>query len=80
MATIHFSSGLARYTGGVEVLAVDAPRVRELVAALTERFPELTDPLEIMAVAIDGAILHDADYARLSPESEVHFVPRIAGG
>jgi hypothetical protein len=33
-----------------------------------------------LAVAIDGEIHSDADYLPLTTHSEVHFVPRIAGG
>jgi hypothetical protein len=33
-----------------------------------------------MAVAIDGQIHHDADYERVEQRTEVHFVPRVAGG
>lgn len=80
MATVHFSGSLARYTGGVETLTVDATRVRELVHEVTERFPDLTEPLEIMAVAVDGQVYQEAEYLSLSPESEIHFVPQIAGG
>lgn len=80
MATIFFSSGLTPYTGGVESLTVDAPRVHELLEAVLERFPALREPLEIMVVAVDGQVHHQADYLPLSARSEVHLVPRIAGG
>jgi hypothetical protein len=80
VATIYFSSGLARYTNGVESLAIDAPRVRELLLAVIERFPALAGPLELMAVAVDGEIHQHADYLALTPQSEVHLVPRISGG
>jgi molybdopterin converting factor small subunit len=80
LATVHFSSGLARYTGGVTSVTVHAPRVLELVQAVTERFPELTDPLEIMAIAVDGEVHQRPEYMKLTAESEIHFVPQIAGG
>jgi molybdopterin converting factor small subunit len=80
MATVHFSSGLARYTGGLETVAVEAPRVRELKLALANRFPSLGEQLEQMAVAINGQIHTDADYEALDPDAEIHFVPRLAGG
>jgi hypothetical protein len=69
-----------QFTGGVETLAVDAPRIHELMLALTERFPDLAGPLAEMAVAIDGEIHHDAGYQKLGPDSEIHLIPRIAGG
>jgi hypothetical protein len=80
MATVYFSSGLSRYTDGLESLSIDAPRVRELMLAVVERFPALAGPLELMAVAVDGEIHQHADYLALSPHSEVHLVPRISGG
>jgi molybdopterin converting factor small subunit len=80
VAVIFFSSGLARYTGGVDSMTVDAPRVADLLKAVIERFPDLEKPLEIMTVAVDGEIHHQPDYLALTPASEVHLVPRISGG
>lgn len=80
MATVHLPSGLTQYTGGIDEMTVDAPRVRELMLALAERFPGLADQLERMAVAIDGNIYPDAPYHKLTPTSEVYLLPRIAGG
>lgn len=80
MATIHFSASLAEYTGGVESMTLDAPRVRELMQAVKERFPALSDALEIMAVAVDGEIHQEPEYLKLAADSEICFVPRIAGG
>jgi molybdopterin converting factor small subunit len=80
VATIYFSSGLARFTGGVESLVVDASRVRDLLQIVLERFPALAEPLETMSIAVDGQIYQHADFLELSPTSEIHLVPRIAGG
>lgn len=80
MAKVHFSSGMARFTGGVESVTVDAPRVRELLVAVTERFPDLADPLEVMAIAVDGEVHQNPEYTKLTDESEIHFVPQVAGG
>ena len=80
MATIYFVSGLERYTGGVESLTVDAPRVRELMETVTECFPALKEPLEFMSIAVDGEIHQHPDYLKLLPDSEVYLVPRISGG
>ncbi len=80
VATIYFSSSLSRYTGGVDSLTVDAPRVQELMQAVIERFPDLAEPLAIMSVAVDGEIHQHPEYLELSDTSEVHLVPRISGG
>jgi len=77
---VHFPSALTRHTAGLEQVTVDAPRVKELLAALVARFPGLELELGDMAVAIDGDVRPDAEYERLSPLSEIYFVPRIAGG
>ena len=80
MATVHLPSGLTRHTGGVETVDVDAARVPELLAALRDRFPQIADRLEEMAVAIDGEIYADPGYQPLRADSEVDLIPRIAGG
>ncbi len=80
MAVVHFSSTLLRYTGGLEQVTVEAPRVKELLAVLVARFPGLELELGDLAVAIDGDVRPDAAYEVLSPLSEIYFVPRIAGG
>jgi hypothetical protein len=80
VATVHFSRSLRQYTGGVASFDVEAGRVLELVRSLSERFPQLTAPLEIMAISVDGEIYPEPEYVELSPESEVHLVPKIPGG
>ena len=80
MATIYFSAALTDFTGGVESLTVDVGRVREFMQAVTERFPDLADPIAIMAIAVDGEVYQEPDYLKLGADSEIHFVPRIAGG
>jgi molybdopterin converting factor small subunit len=80
MATIHFSSDLSAHTGGLEMVAIPAPRVHELLEALVSRFPALAPAVERMAVAVDGEIYQDAEYVPLQPDSEVYLVPRTVGG
>lgn len=80
MAIVHLPSGLAQYTGGVDTVTIDAPRVPELFAALRRRFPDLALQLDEVAVAIDGVIYQDPGYQTLRSDSDVHLVPRISGG
>ena len=81
MARVFLSNEMLSGTGGLDVVTIDAPRVHELILELVNRFPRLNaDMFNRLAVAIDGEIHNDADYLPLSPDSEVHFVPRIAGG
>jgi len=80
MAIVYLPQSLTAYTDGQIEITIDAPRVLELRAALDRRFPGIQAELEQMAVAIDGQIHNDADYQRVDQSTEVHFVPRIAGG
>ena len=80
MATVHFSSGLRRYTEGAEEIRVEVASVRELMRALNERYPKLREALESLAIAIDGQIINDPLLETLAPDAEVHFLPPIGGG
>lgn len=80
MAIVHLPADLSRRADGQEVLEIDAPRIQELMTALGERFPGLSQSLEQCAVAIDGVVYGEASYRRLEPTTEVHFIPRVAGG
>lgn len=80
MPVVHFSSALTRHTGGLEQITIEAPRVKELLAALITQFPGLELELGELAVAIDGEVRPDAAYEPLTPLSEIYFVPKIAGG
>jgi hypothetical protein len=80
MATVHLPSGLTQFTGGLSVVDIDAPRVVDLLTSLVERFPDLAPQLDEIAVAIDGEIYQDPGYQPVRATSDVHLVPRIAGG
>jgi sulfur-carrier protein len=77
---VHLPSGLTEFTGGVAEVEVDAHRVNDLLTSLAQRFPGIADQLTEMAVAIDGEVYQEPGYQPLEPSSEVHLVPRIAGG
>ena len=80
MATVYFPSDLTACTGGVDRVAIDAPRVHELMLALVERFPDIAPRLATIAVAIDGDIYNDAEFVQIAATSEIYLVPRITGG
>jgi molybdopterin synthase sulfur carrier subunit len=80
MATVHLPSAFRPFTGGLDAVIIDATRVHDLLIALATRFPALAGQLEEMAVAVDGEIYQDPGYQPLHPDSEVHLVPRVAGG
>jgi molybdopterin converting factor small subunit len=71
---------LTRFTGGVAVVELEASRVSDALEMLAARYPALGPQLEEMAVAIDGEIYQQPGYQPIGPASEIHLVPRIAGG
>lgn len=81
MARIRLSSSLAPYTEGVLELELDVANVRQLFAALGERYPELRAHLEGgIAVAIDDEIYQDALLQPINRDSDVILITKIAGG
>jgi sulfur-carrier protein len=80
VATVHLPSALRQYANGLESFTIEAPRVPELLKELRDRFPQIADQIDEMAIAIDGEIYQDPGYQPLRADSDVHFVPRIAGG
>ena len=80
MATVHLPSGLRQFSDGIETVQIDASHAHGLLAALATRFPAMAAALDDMAVAIDGDIYTQPGYQPVRPESEVHLLPRIAGG
>lgn len=81
MARVHFTGNFRRLAGGDIEVSVDASTVSELLVRLGERYPALAPHLdEGVAFAIDGEIHQDALFAPIAPDSEVHLMPKIAGG
>ena len=81
MARISLSSSLTPFSGGESQLELEVANVRQLFAALGERYAELRPYLEAdLAVAIDGEIYQDALLQPIAGDSEVFLFPRIAGG
>lgn len=82
MATIHLGATLCRpFCGDVRVVEVDVATIGQLIKALDAKFPGLGKQIdESMAVAIDGEIFQDTLIHPIKPNSEVHLIPKIAGG
>jgi sulfur-carrier protein len=81
MARIKLTRNLTQFTGGESELELDAGNIRQLLAQLGARYPALAPHLgDGIAVAIDGEIFQDAWLEPIPPDSEVHLIPRIAGG
>jgi molybdopterin converting factor small subunit len=81
LAQVVIPRALRGRTGGLERVEVDAPDVRRLLAELERRYPGLRELLtRDLAVAIDGEIHPEPLLEPVGPASEVHFLPRVAGG
>ena len=81
MARVVFTGNFRRYTGGDAEAEIEAANVRDLLTKLGERYPALAPHLdEGTALAIDGEIHQGALFSRIGPDSDVHLMPRIAGG
>ncbi len=73
--------------GGAEWLDVPGSSVREVIAALDARFPGLGralaegDSLRAgLSVVVDGSVSAGGLLEKVSPDSEIHFLPAIGGG
>lgn len=66
---------------GAERVTLAAGNLRGLLRALEANFPGFREQLgPRFAVAIDGDIRSDADFDPLGEETEVTFLPPLAGG
>jgi sulfur-carrier protein len=81
MARVVLTQGLTQFTGGEREFELEVSNVHQLLRLLGDRYPALAPHLEEgVAVAIDGEIYQDAWLEPIPPASEVHVIPKIAGG
>ncbi len=81
MARVVFTGSFRRFADGDVETEVDAAHVSDLLDKLGARYPALAPHLdEGIALAIDGEIHQDALFSRIQLDSEVHLMPKIAGG
>ena len=81
MVQVVINGNLRQFTGGENELELQAETIRQLLRQLGERHPGLKPHLEDgIAVAIDGTIYQDAWLEPIPVGSEVHLMPKIAGG
>jgi molybdopterin converting factor small subunit len=72
---------MLRELTGSERVTLSAGNLRGLLRALESHYPGFRDRLgPRYAVAIDGDIRSDADFDPLGDETEVTFLPPLAGG
>jgi molybdopterin converting factor small subunit len=87
MPRVFIPAQLRDLTTSRAEIEVAGGTVRELVAALDERFPGMNDRLclngelsPVLQVSIDGEFSRRGLDARVKPTSEVHFLPVFGGG
>lgn len=81
MPRVVFSSTLQRYTDGQAAVQVTSLDYRALLKELRAQFPEIPEALlRKQALAIDGQVVHEPLLQRFRDDSELVFVPKIAGG
>lgn len=87
MATIFIPAQLRIITAGTEQLEMDVDNVRDVIEQLEQQFPGIRDRLcqedqisPSLQVSIDSVITSRGMIAKIQPNSEVHFIPAIAGG
>lgn len=80
---------MQKLTGGAKQVQVSGSSVRQLVANLDKEFPGLKNLLydeqkdrikPEVAVVIDGEVSRLGLLEHVAEDSEVHFLPAIAGG
>jgi molybdopterin synthase sulfur carrier subunit len=87
MATVFIPAQLRELTGSAAQVEIEARNVREVIAALEQRFPGIRDRLctadelsPSLQVSIDGVMTTRGLVAKVGPHSEVHFLPALGGG
>ena len=87
MAKVWIPPLMRALTDGQQIVEAEGKTVRELVAALDERYPGVADRIidegrirPGLTVAVDGAVQNRGLRAAVGPDSEVHFVPAMTGG
>lgn len=80
MANVIFSSELQQFTGEAQFQAA-ASNYRDLITELLKQYPALEQAkINELAIVIDGVIIPDPLLETFSDNSELHFIPFVAGG
>ena len=87
MALVWIPPLLRDLTGGLETATVPGANVGQVIEALEQQFPGVRGRLCAdgalrpgLAVIVDGQVGRLGLLERTGPDSEVHFLPAIAGG
>lgn len=87
MAIVHIPALLHSLTGDVRKLEVEGRTVGDMIDQLELLYPGIRDRLvenghlrSGLAIFVDGMVRREALEFEVPPESEVLFVPAVAGG
>ena len=87
MPTVWIPSLMQKLTDGKGQVEVEGGTVREVIDNLDAQFPGFRDRVceedrikSNLAVAVDGEISPEGMRRKVGAESEVHFLPAMAGG
>ena len=87
MARVFIPAQMRDLTGGQSELEVSGSTLRQIIAALDESFPGMADRVlhddkiaPGLAVSIDNEVTSRGLLTKVGADSEVHFLPAIAGG
>jgi molybdopterin converting factor small subunit len=90
MAVVFIPTPLRKYAGGQTSVTVPGATLRELMRNLEERFPGLRERLISpedeeriipgLTAIVDGEPINMGLRTKLDEQTEVHFLPAIAGG
>jgi len=87
MPLVWIPTQFQRFTGGKSQVQAEGATVREVIESLEAAYPGIRERLceegrvrPEIAVAVDSEITTEGMRARVGPESEVTFLPAIAGG
>jgi molybdopterin converting factor small subunit len=87
MALVWIPPLVRDLTGGKETVTVPGATIGQAIAALEQQFPGVRERLcpggglrSGLAVVVDGQVARFGLLEAVGPESEVHFLPAIAGG
>jgi len=87
MATVYIPSLMQTLTGGESKVEIQGSTVRQIVENLEAAYPgmkqRLVDDNRIkpsISVAVDGEVTPMGMLEKVGENSEVHFLPAIAGG
>jgi len=87
MANVFIPALLRKLTGGKDRTQATGATLKEVIDDLERQFPgfrervvENGDLAGAVAVSIDGEVITGGLSESVPPNSEVHFVPAIAGG